>query len=120
MTTEQVANRFFELSKEGKFDVILYELYSNDCVSFEPDHGVEEGLTNANGLVAIRLKGQKFNESIEAMHVGYTGEPIIGGTHFSLAMGMDVTMKGRGREKMDEICVYEVKDGKIVKEQFFY
>ena len=120
MTTEQVANRFFELSKEGKFDVILNELYSNDCVSIEPDHGVEEGLTNANGLEAIRLKGQKFNESIEAMHGGNTGEPIIGGTHFSLTMGMDVTMKGRDREKMDEICVYEVKKGKIVKEQFFY
>lgn len=120
MTTEQVANRFFELSKEGKFDVILNELYSNDCVSIEPDHGVEEGLTNANGLDEIKLKGQKFNESIEAMHGGYTGEPIIGGTHFSLTMGMDVTMKGRDREKMDEICVYEVKEGKIVKEQFFY
>jgi hypothetical protein len=35
-------------------------------------------------------------------------------------MGMDVTMKGQDRAKMDEIVVYEVKDGKIVKEQFFY
>jgi limonene-1,2-epoxide hydrolase len=35
-------------------------------------------------------------------------------------MGMDVTMKGPGRVQMDEIAVYEVKDGKIVKEQFFY
>jgi hypothetical protein len=33
---------------------------------------------------------------------------------------MDVTMKGQGRMNMDEIAVYEVKDGKIVKEQFFY
>lgn len=32
---------------------------------------------------------------------------------------MDVTMKGAGRVKMDEI-VYEVKNGKIVKEQFFF
>jgi hypothetical protein len=29
-------------------------------------------------------------------------------------------MKGMGRMKMDEIVVYEVKDGKIVQEQFFY
>lgn len=35
-------------------------------------------------------------------------------------MGMDVTLKGMGRRQMDEIAVYEVKDGKIVKEQFFY
>jgi hypothetical protein len=32
---------------------------------------------------------------------------------------MDVTMKGRGRVKLEEICAYEVKDGKIVSEQFF-
>jgi hypothetical protein len=25
-----------------------------------------------------------------------------------------------GRSTMEELCVYEVKDGKIVKEQFFY
>jgi len=35
-------------------------------------------------------------------------------------MGMDCTYKGMGRQKMDEIALYEVKDGKIVKEQFFY
>jgi len=25
-----------------------------------------------------------------------------------------------GREQMNELCVYQVKEGKIVKEQFFY
>jgi hypothetical protein len=35
-------------------------------------------------------------------------------------MGMECTMKGMGRTKMDEIAVYEVKDGMIVKEQFFF
>jgi hypothetical protein len=28
-------------------------------------------------------------------------------------------MKGRGRVKLEEICAYEVKDGKIISEQFF-
>jgi hypothetical protein len=28
-------------------------------------------------------------------------------------------MKGRERESMSELCVYTVKDGKIVSEQFF-
>ena len=35
-------------------------------------------------------------------------------------MGMDVTMKGRGCIQMSEVCVYGVRDGKIVHEQFFY
>ena len=35
-------------------------------------------------------------------------------------MTLDATSKSMGRMKMDEIAVYEVKNGKIVKEQFFY
>ena len=31
---------------------------------------------------------------------------------------MDVTMKGGQRMKMTELCIYHVKDGKIVSEQF--
>ncbi len=120
MTTQEVANRFMELSKEGKFDEIQKELYSEDCESIEPESGAGEGLTNAKGMEAIKEKGKKFNDSIEEMHGGYTGEPIVAGNFFSVAMGMDVTMKGTGRMKMDEICVYEVKDGKIIKEQFFF
>jgi hypothetical protein len=29
-------------------------------------------------------------------------------------------VRGLGRIKMDEIMLYEVKDGQIVSEQFFY
>ena len=120
MTTQEVANRFSVLSKEGKFDVIQDELYSSDCESIEPQSGEGSGLTHAKGIEAIKEKGKKFNESVEEMHGGYSSEPIVGGNYFSVAMGMDVTMKGMDRMKMDEICVYEVKDGKITKEQFFF
>jgi len=54
------------------------------------------------------------------MHGGYSNQPQVAGNHFAVAMGMDVTMKGQPRMTMDEIAVYEVKNGKIVKEQFFY
>jgi hypothetical protein len=71
-------------------------------------------------LDAIKKKGEQFNEMVEEMHGGYVGEPIVAGNYIALAMGMDVTFKGMGRKKMDEIAIYEVRDGKIVKEQFFY
>jgi len=35
-------------------------------------------------------------------------------------MSFDVTFKDRGRQQMEEVCVYEVNNGKIVNEQFFY
>jgi hypothetical protein len=33
---------------------------------------------------------------------------------------MDITVEGFGRIKIDQIMLYEVEDGKIVLEQFFY
>lgn len=118
MTTQEVANRFSELAKENKWPEIQEELYADDAVSIEPPHA--QGLQNAKGLDAIKKKGEDFNNMIEEMHDGYCSEPVVAGNHFSVGMGMNATMKGAGRMQMDEIAVYEVKDGKIVKEQFFF
>jgi hypothetical protein len=118
MTTQEVANRFSELTKAGNYDAIQDELYAENAVSIEPPHS--QGLQSVEGLAAIKEKGKKFNESLETMHGGYCSDPVVGGNYFSVSMGMDATFKGMGRMNMDEICVYEVKDGKIVKEQFFY
>jgi SnoaL-like domain len=120
MTTQEVADRFYELAKEGRFDTIQSDLFATNAVSIEPPHAASQGLQNASGLDAIKKKGEDFNSMVEEMHGGYTSKPVVGGNFFSVGMGMDVTMKGAGRTKMDEIAVYEVKDGKIVKEQFFY
>lgn len=120
MTTQDVANRFNELAQSGHWDIILGELYADNAVCIEPPHGAAMGMMNVEGLNAIKKKGESFNQMIEEMHGGYSTAPVVGGNFFSLGMGMDVTMKGAGRMKMDEIAVYEVKDGRIVKEQFFY
>lgn len=121
MTTQDVANRYMELEKQGKWMEIQDELYSQDVVCIEPEHAAAMGMqTVTKGLKAVKAKAQAWNESIEEMHGGYCSEPVVGGNFFSVAMGMDVTMKGVGRMKMDEIAVFEVKDGKIVKEQFFF
>ena len=47
-------------------------------------------------------------------------EPVVAGNWFSVGMTLDVTYKGRGRTKLDEICLFRVRDSKIVREQFFY
>ena len=117
-TTTEVAARFNELAKEGKYDQIQDELYADNAVSVEPS--TSPGMQSVEGLAAIKEKGKQFNEMVEEMHDGYATDPVVAGNHFSVAMGMDVTMKGQGRSRMDEIAIYEVKDGKIIKEQFFY
>ena len=118
MTTQEVANRFNELAQTGQFDKIQDELYGEDAESIEPAHS--QGLQSVKGLAAIKEKGKRFNEMVDEMHGGYSKDPVVAGNHFSVAMGMDCTMKGQGRINMEEIAVYEVKDGKIVKEQFFF
>lgn len=118
MTTQEVANRFNELAQQGKWMEIQDELYSDDADSIEPPHA--KGLQSVKGREALKQKGEQFGASVEEMHGGYSSEPVVAGNHFAVAMGMDATFKGMGRMKMDEIAVYEVKDGKIVKEQFFF
>jgi len=118
LTTSEVAARFNELAKEGNWNKIQDELFAKNAVSIEPPDS--PGLKSVEGLAAIKQKGKDFENTVEEMHGGYSSDPIVTGNHFAVAMGMEATMKGVGRTKMDEIALYEVKNGKIVKEQFFY
>jgi ketosteroid isomerase-like protein len=118
MSTKEVANRFHEMAQKGQWNEIQEAFFADDAVSIEPEKS--QGLQTVKGKKAIQEKGKQFGEMVEEMHGGYSNEPIVTGNHFAVAMGMDVTFKGQGRVQMDEIAVYEVNDGKIVKEQFFY
>jgi len=121
MTTQQVADRYYELAQQNKWAEIVEELYSQDIVNREPEHAAAMGIpTLTKGLDAIKAKSAARRELIEAIHAQYCSAPVVGGTYFSASMGRDVTFKGRPRMKLDEIAVFEVKDGKIVLEQFFY
>ena len=118
MTTQEVANRMNELFKENKWDQVQDELFDEDCESIEPPKA--QGLKSVKGIAAIKQKAKDFNNMVEEMHGGWCSEPIVAGNYISFAMAMDATMQGMGRVKMEEICVYEVRAGKIVKEQFFF
>jgi len=117
-TTQEVANRMNELFKAFKWTEVQEELFAENAVSIEPPHA--QGLQTVEGLAAIKKKAEDFNNMVEEFHGGWVGDPIVGGNHIAFAMGIDATYKGMGRQNMEEIAVYEVKDGKIVKEQFFY
>jgi hypothetical protein len=57
---------------------------------------------------------------VEEVHRMFTSEPIVTANHIAVAREMDMTVKGFGRIQLNEIMLYEVKDGQIVSEQFFY
>ena len=118
MTTQEVAKRLIELCEKGDFETAQNELFAEDAVSIEP-HGTPDFDKETKGLDAIKKKGEKWNSMVEEYHGGDVSEPVVADNSFACTMKMDVTMKGRGRMSMTELCVYTVKDGKIVSEQFF-
>jgi len=118
MTVQDIANRLYEYCKAGQFDQAQQELYADDALSIEPVG--TPGLQTVQGMEAIIKKGHEFQSSIEEIHGSSVSEPIVAGNFFALTIMFDATFKGMGRQRMEEVCVYEVRDGKVVKEQFFY
>ena len=117
MTTKEVANALVEKCRIGQNIAAINELYADHIVSVEPEYS-QAPLTT--GLDAVRKKSELWYEMVEEIHSGEVSDALVAGNHFSCTMIMDITMKGMGRFTMEEVCVYEVKDGKIVREEFFY
>lgn len=117
MTIQQIADKFYDYMQVGAFDKIYEELYSKDAESKEAPGSPWPGV---KGMDAIHEKGKKWNEGLQEMHGGTTAKPQVAGNYFSCFMTMDITPKGGERMNFEEIGMYQVKDGKIVSEQFFY
>jgi limonene-1,2-epoxide hydrolase len=117
MTTQQIADRLVALCREAKWEAAQRELYADNVVSIEP-YATPAFEKETKGLPAIIEKGRKFAAMIETHHALTVSAPLVSKSSFACTMRMDVTMKGQGRMDMTELCVYEVKDGKIISEQF--
>lgn len=117
MDIAQVASRLVELCRRGEYETAQEELYADDSVSIEPE-GMPEN--RIRGRAALVEKNKKFRAAF-AVHGGSASDPVIADPFFSCAMSADVTDKKSGaRFTISEICVFEVRGGKIVREQFFY
>jgi hypothetical protein len=118
MTTQEVANKLVAYMRQGQIFEAQAELYADDMVCIEPEGAMAPHITK--GKNAVAEKGKQFAAMIEEHHGSSCTDPVVGGRYFSIAMSIDATMKGMGRQVLDKVCVYEVKNGKIVNEQFFY
>jgi hypothetical protein len=118
MTTREVAARFSELARQEKWFEIQDEFFADNVRSVEPPNSPY--LNSAKGKSSVRNKGEDFVKRIEAVHRAYTTEPIVSGNHFVVGREKDITVQGLGRIQINQVMLYEVKDGKIILEQFFY
>jgi hypothetical protein len=117
MTTKEIAERLVVLCREGKVEAAQKELYADDAINIEP-YGTPAYPKETKGLNAIIEKGHQFAAMIEQVHSISISDPLVAGSSFAYAMQLDATIKGQGRMNLDELCIYEVKDGKIISERF--
>ena len=118
LTTQEVADRYNELAQQEKWFEIQDEFFADNVRSADPPDSPYFGY--AEGKAAVRKKGEDFTGRIEAVHSLYTSKPLVSGNHFAVGREKDITVGGHGRIQIKQIMLYEVKDGQIVLEQFFY
>lgn len=117
MNTAQIAARLVELCRRGDYFGAQRELYADDALSIEPDSTPNN---TSKGRAALAEKSKKFEQAFE-VHGATVGDPIMAAEYFACTMTVDATeRKSKQRMNLAELCVYEVKDGKIVREQFFF
>jgi hypothetical protein len=118
-TIFEVALRYNELAQQEKWFEIQDELFAEHVRSVEPPTA-KYLPKSVEGKAAVRKKGEDWVKRIEAAHRRQTTQPIVGANHFAVGREVDITVEGLGRLQFNQIMLYEVKEGKIVLEQFFY
>ena len=119
MSTMEIAKKLAALCQEGKNMEALDTLYAEDAVSVEVMAG-PGGDKETKGLAALKGKNEWWSANHEVHFASVTG-PWPNGDQFIIGFNYDVTNKPSGnRMTMDEVGLFTVSDGKIVREEFFY
>lgn len=121
----EVGNRLVELCRANEGKQAIKELYADDAVAVEPMAHPEHG-RERRGKDALLAAADEWYATFE-VHDSTTSDPYPNGDGdaFIVFMSVDVTgkpgtpMDGQ-RIKMSEACHYQVKDGRIVRSEFFY
>ncbi|MEO0939660.1 MAG: nuclear transport factor 2 family protein [Pseudomonadota bacterium] len=124
MTLEEIANALAKACRTGGERKALEELYADDAVSVE---ALDQGMgREAPGKAAISGKHDWWDENFEvheAETLGPFPHPATGDVpdRFALVFRLSATFKPTGEKSdMEEVGVYTVANGKIVREEFFY
>ena len=118
MTTQNVADQLVKLVREGRNDQAIEQLYSDAIVSVERG-GFPHRLTE--GKAAVIEKGIEFSNMLETVHSSEVSDPLVADKFFTITMKMNATVKGAPHPMdMEEVCLYQVEEGKIIREEFFF
>ena len=121
MTLREIADELVKGCREGRETENLETLYAPDAVSVEAMEMPGDGSREAKGRDAIRSKHEWWNGTTEIL------ESTVSGPFLHLDDRFAVHFKFKARDKssgevaeMEEVGIYQVGDGQIVREEFFY
>ena len=67
----------------------------------------------------VAEENHRFLDTLEKIHRTDYSEVQFAGNYFSVVLSMDIEFKKHGIRSLDEICIYQVENEKIIFEQFF-
>lgn len=112
----EVGDEFVSLFNSGAIGEIENRLWSPKVVSVEGGN-VSMGW---HGRKAVRAKNDEWMAT-HTIHSARAEGPFVGASGFAVTFRMDVEDSSTGRRNgMQEIGVYTVERGKIVREEFMY
>jgi ketosteroid isomerase-like protein len=118
-TAATIGHELVGLCRQGRNGDAIERLYSRDIVSVEP-MGSEEMPAESKGIDAVHKKHDWWTANMEVHKADVKG-PFVGDDEFAVYFDYDTTFKPTGqRSSMKEMALYTVRDGQIVREEFFY
>jgi ketosteroid isomerase-like protein len=119
MSCMEIGTALLDFCKQGKNDEAMTTLYADDIVSVEA--GGPPGMDRTiKGRDAVVAKSKWWTDN-HIVHSAEMAGPWPNGDQFVTTFKYDVTFKPENKRfVMEEAALYTVRDGKIVKEEFFY
>jgi hypothetical protein len=116
-TPREIGDTVVAHFNKGGPDKVLWEKYWHPGV--ESVEG--EGMSMLwKGRKAIAAKGAWWMEN-NTVHSASAEGPYVGATGFTVRFRMDVEEKASGkRRQIEEVGVYTVQNGKVIREEFMY
>ena len=117
--TAAVAEELVAFCRAGRNMDAINTFYSPEIVSVE-SMGNEQMPREVKGIDAVRRKNEWWVQNNE-VHSAKVDGPFVGEDKFAVYYNYDITSKPTGqRNSMEEMALYTVADGKVIREQFFY
>ena len=102
-----------ELLRQGKALEAFERFYADDVVMIENDQAFV-------GKELNRRREQEFFGHITEVHAASIGATAVSGNVSFCEQSFDATLADGTRVRMEEVAVRTWKDGKVVRERFYY